>query len=248
MKINRASIALILSGIAVIAVAVIGRPTVPLYDGVNFPDEPYRYADPAHKPKSKPPISPSMIFLRPDAVNGISMQSNEVGPQIVVYVSPSAIILSPETKQAKLTAQALTPTVQPGDGKIAGNVYRISGSADTGSFTITKPSANSYSYINLRLPQGFPPNPAFEFRPPDGTWHKIDSTKIGNDIYESTQINSFGDYALVKLNKPAQSSGTAKKHSNTGTFAAAGLAALVVFMAGIIVLIRRDQEKKSKTK
>jgi 3-oxoacyl-(acyl-carrier-protein) synthase len=91
-----------------------------------------------------------------------------------------------------------------------------------------------------------------EFRPlSGGPWQQIDSTKIGSDIYESTGINSFGDYALVKLDKASQQAAVKKaqkQQSDAGAFVAAGIAGLLVIMAGIIFLIRRDQKEKGHQK
>lgn len=245
--VNRKNITLLLSGLAVIVVSAFGKAAVPLYDGVGFPDEPYRYADPAHMPKTKPPGAPSITFLPSDAKTGVSLQSVEVGPQIVVYVSPSSISLSQGVTQATLIVQPIKPTIQPTDGTIAGNVYRISGTARNGTFNIIPPVSNSYNYINLRLPQGYRPYPAMEFRPLNGgAWKQINVTKIGNDIYESTGNNSFGDYALVKLNAAAKKLQPQAKHLSGSTFGTIVFAALVVIMAASILFIRRDQQRKGK--
>lgn len=106
---------------------------VPLYDGVGFPDEPYRYV--------KPP-SPSMVTAKPpgaDAVRvdvagdtnaeDLSLETGESGPQAMVQVPQGSTIESGAGPiEAKLTPRA--PSDQPPGAFINGNVYDLTVTAN----------------------------------------------------------------------------------------------------------------------
>jgi hypothetical protein len=242
MNAQRKRFMLIASTLAVLIVAVASKSAVPLYDGVNFPDEPYRYANPSRRPATQPPGSPTLSFTPHDAQSGLSLVSSELGPQLAIYIDASAVHLSPSVQHATISAKALAPTTEPGDGAIDGNVYRISGTAASGTFTISAAAHDTFNSIQLRLPQGAPPNPVMEFRPlASTTWQQISTEQVGNDIYQSV-VDSFGDYALVTLHSAPGSqhlSSSAAKRSLP--YVAVFLGVLVVLMAATVALIRLSQ-------
>jgi len=245
MRLQRQKVFLLTaSGLAVIGVATLGKTTIPLYDGVGFPDELYRYADQSHKPKTKPPDSPSLPFDPQTAQQqGLTLISSEQGPQLNVYIYPSSIELSQNVLYGTFSAKALAPTTEPSDGTIDGNVYRLSGSVNTGTFTIMKAAdVGSYNSIELRLPQGFPADPTMEYKPSkDGTWHQLSTYKVGNDIYESPDLNNFGDYALVTLKKSEATHGSNVAKYRDPPYVAISMSVLVIAMAAIVTMIRLKQ-------
>src|SRR5581483_6600436 len=71
---------------------------VPLYDGIGFPDEPYRYVDPPAGSKATP--APTLATASTDAANGSNphafyANSAEVGPQIAIFLGPNAVVAPP---------------------------------------------------------------------------------------------------------------------------------------------------------
>src|SRR5581483_6134920 len=81
MKLEQQNRSLVVSGVVLLLIATFGHATIPLYDGINFPDEPYRYADRSHTPKTSPPDSPSLPFTAQTAQQqGLSVVSNEMAP------------------------------------------------------------------------------------------------------------------------------------------------------------------------
>ncbi|MDQ6649765.1 MAG: hypothetical protein M3Z02_06575 [Actinomycetota bacterium] len=79
----------LLGALAVLVAAWLLAPGgVPLYDGVGFPDEPYRYVVPprADLPRTDPPTEGRDMVRAADAAGGseVLAQSREMGPQVAV--------------------------------------------------------------------------------------------------------------------------------------------------------------------
>jgi hypothetical protein len=192
---------LLLVALALLAIAWLANPSrsgPPLYDGVAFPDEPYRYvAAPPGAPATGPPGAAAADVR---IVNGKSqltfVGSNEQGPQVQFVVDEGEITAPPGATVVHLRAAPLAPSDQPPDATIWGNVYRLTATSDTGPAQI-HPAPLTTTAIILRAPVGPTPQPVMEYT--DGTgWRQLQLTSIGNDIY-SAVIAGVGDYALATL-------------------------------------------------
>ncbi len=234
---------LLLSGAAVLASALIGPRVVPLYDGVGFPDEPYRYVD-----QSNPLADSSVLdatsakgtFSASDLIDGVSISTGETGPQFELTLSPKAVSLANDTGKITIKAVPLAASDQPKPGTIAGNVYEVTAAAQSG-----QPKFNpSYGELFLRLPQGIrlTGTVAIVYRTPGGKWVSVVTSQAGNDIYESA-FKGPGDYAMAKdvplaSPPPDQNSsiGTSNnKSSSPAKYALVGLLGLAIalFILGI---------------
>lgn len=221
--------------LAAIALLVIGTSAVsghrlPLYDGVGFPDEPYRYVkppDPSLKTASPPTGAEAPTNIGEDY---LTLTSQETGPQVTVILDQNVFNSDQRAKGIEVKVTPLAPdNDQPTDGKLAGNIYRLSASSPL----TFHPSANHLTYIDLRLPQGYPVGATVEYRQkPGGPWTSFVTTQVGNDIYEAPVID-FGDYALV-VSKKSHLKNTPPKH--TGLIIVTGVAVLII--ATIIGIIR----------
>ena len=102
---------------------------VPLYDGVGFPDEPYRYVKPpsVSLKTAKPPGSAAdaLDVAQGANVNGLSLTTGESGPQAVVELPAGAVAASSGPILAQLIPTA--PSDQPPGVFITGNVYDFFG-------------------------------------------------------------------------------------------------------------------------
>jgi hypothetical protein len=185
--------------------------TPPLYDGLGFPDEPYRYVTPP--PGYRHTLPPSVGEDDGIVFKGVGPQvllpvSDENGPQAQAGIPGSQLSIPPGTTQlvAKATPTALTGT-NPGDGSVWGNVYRMTVTSDRGPVAATgRPTLDSV--INLRAPTAQQPPPVIEYRPqPGAAWRDLHTTRIGNDIYQAP-LPGLGDYVLVRLTESPKRPGT----------------------------------------
>lgn len=252
MKISQSHFKLtIFVGIAVVIVSLTSARIIPLYDGVAFPDEQYRYVSSAQKNTAQAPTTAGGPFSLPlNTKNNLLINSAEQGPQVTIDMSPTLLHIPASASQFELLAEPLAPATQPKDGSIAGNVYKVSARSSAGivSMDIPSPSSNM-ALIDLRLPQGFEQNPVMEYMPDHGTWRKINTTRYGNDIYESSLVG-FGYYALVKPRgsqtaPPQAISKTQKSHTHTIVLVSAVL--LVGLVVVPIVQIRRHSDAGKKS-
>ena len=101
--------------------ALLSPTAVPLYDGVGFPDEPYRYVPPRSSDDFV--ASAARVELRVvDGVNagGLLANSNELGPQVSVYAPPKAFQVAGAPKASEIRLRAdpvvLSPPAPPVGG------------------------------------------------------------------------------------------------------------------------------------
>jgi hypothetical protein len=104
---------LLASAVGIVVISLFSSRIVPLYDGVGFPDEPYRYV--------KPPTSTSKTTLPPspaETVIAISQGTNQVdfnlvsreqGPQASFYIYHKALKVSPPVNAASFKATPMAP-------------------------------------------------------------------------------------------------------------------------------------------
>lgn len=184
-----------------IAVAwLVGRGGVPLYDGLGFPDEPYRFVSAPAGVKHGPPPSPRVTATSP-LVNGINTQrvdpqSREQGPQILVILSPGALHAAAGATSVTAVASPLAPDVQPADGRIDGNVYRVELQAEPPG-AVTLAAGSGPALIYLRAVSLKPADPVLEFRPASGApWRPLHTSRGGRDVFVGA-FAAAGDYALV---------------------------------------------------
>jgi hypothetical protein len=229
---------LIIAGFGVVLAALLNAKAVPIYDGINAPDQPYRYVKPpAGLNSTQPPTSATGLF-NVDTVNsvyGVGVSSSEFGSQVSVILGQNTLILPAKTKTVSIRAVPKAPSDQPRDGRIAGNVYSVNIASDSGVVRFN-PAHSQGTYIDLRLPQGFTARPVMEYKPANGSWRQLPTSQIGNDIYES-HLKDLGDYALAIAKQP----GSANKSKGIIIIAAA---VFVGIMGGIIWTIRFKGKKE----
>jgi hypothetical protein len=207
---------------------------VPVYDGIDNPDEPYRWVQPQTGTRSTQAPSSATVTLK--AAGGRSLDagqatSSEVGAQVKIFLP--ALSLAPPELARSVTVNAVPHAPSeplPGDGRIVTNVYRVSASASGGPVRVVGSSDRATPVIQMRAPTGRQPGPVFEYRD-DGPWQRVPTTRVGVDVYQAL-MPGFGDWALVELRSPRSSPG--------GPGAAVVLAGTcAVVLAAIVVTVRR---------
>ena len=188
------------AGLSVLILAAVwllapGR-QLPLYDGVGFPDEPYRWVIP---PAGAVHTGPATDFVTDVTVTAtgnaddIRTQTGEQGPQAALWILPGGLSATGATT-VTLRAEPVPPTTPPTDGTFYSNVYRISAASPRGPATLSA-SVTPAAAVFLRGPQASTTQPVLEVL--HGTsWTRLDTQRTGQDIWGG-YITAFGDFALV---------------------------------------------------
>jgi hypothetical protein len=172
----------------------------PLYDGINFPDEPYRWVQaPPGSPKT-PAVTPAKAEVRigvDGAVPVLKGLSAEQGAQIAFQIEGDSLVIPTGGKTLSAAAVAgPNPSVAPPDGTFVSNVYTLSVKADVPGETALKPGQTAI--INMRSNKASNDTVVLE-ELKAGTWAQVATGRVGTDIY-AAQLDSFGQFALVRLN------------------------------------------------
>lgn len=215
----------------------------PLYDGVGFPDEPYRFVDPppGYREPAAPPTPAHAVFqAAPSAPAGDEFVSSaESGPQVSLFLPAGSLTPPPGHSQVAVTA---TPVPLPEPlpaGQQWSNVYRVSlGGAVLASGTPAQ--------IQLRNPTPQQPSPTFYVRQ-HGSWRALHTDRTGNDIY-ATSLEGAGDYVLAgngRLDFAAASIYDEGNVGNVGVLVGSA-GAVVVLMVFITVERRRSARRRRR--
>lgn len=142
--------------VAALAAAWLVTPSaVPLYDGVGFPDEPYRYVDPPAGYQTTPPptrafgsvpaakiaaggettpapgAGPTAPAAHSASTRDIGVKSAEYGPQVELYVAKGALTGPAGVRGYQISAIPVAPSGNATGGqvdpdvRIDGDVYRV---------------------------------------------------------------------------------------------------------------------------
>jgi hypothetical protein len=244
MSIFKKHTLLLASMLSIVVISLFSSKIVPIYDGVGFPDEPYRYSKPpASQKKATLPPSPAEVSV--DIKNNtnqsdVGLASKEQGPQVNIYVYRLALNAKSSSDKISLKAQPIAPeSIKTSKGNIAGNAYHLSAVSNNGAVIF---NSGKKGYIDLRVPQGFYAPVKMVYRTKSNeTWQPIETSRVGNDIYEAS-IVGFGDYALV----PPTVKNTSGTHSPL--FIIGILIALLIILITVLLIFGRRHNKTHKHK
>ncbi len=214
------------------AVWLIAPPAgVPLYDGVGFPDEPYRFV-PAQGDTPPATTAAARIDLK-RGVNpgGQVANSAEQGPQISVFAPPQAFqVATTEDSQLVVRAEAVVP-VKPPPGRLQSNVYRLTLTSPAGPVTVN-PKAQPLGVAMRATAVDEAALPVMNFRPdPESPWRALATKRVGEDVFAGPGP-AAGDYVLAPPSQPVG------KRTSTTLLLVLVVGALV-FVGGVLVAVRR---------
>jgi hypothetical protein len=210
---------------------------VPLYDGIGFPDQPYRFM-PA-KPGAMPATSAATQLKVAGGSNlgGLIINSTEVGPQISLYAPPHAFAAA-GTAPIDIAARPVPPSAPLPPGRLDSNVYALSLTSAAGPVTIV-PEAQPPA-ITMRSVTIVPSLPVFQYRAnPGAAWRELKTRQVGRDIF-NTNAPGAGEYVLVQsVATPKSSSG-----SRGPLYAVLGatIVLVVLVLVGVRLLARRSPQ------
>lgn len=227
-----------------LGLAWLTAPGVPLYDGIGFPDEPYRYVDrPAGAKATKPPTSALReVAASKGAAAFFDAQSHERGPQIDIYATSGALRGSAGVRSFTVRADPIAPgATGPAGGYIDGNIYRIAlTSTPAGPVTVAPATTKVSAWVALRATSSSPGSPIFLYRPnPATAWRDLTPKQTGNDVF-ATAVVGPGDYALAYLHK-ARPGGRGGGLPLTVIVLSIALGLVLIAVAGIRIARSRDR-------
>jgi hypothetical protein len=234
----------------------------PLYDGIGFPDEPYRWVTPPPgETKAAAPATPARatIQVTPGGSGGQSQASrgfsSEQGPQVAFSVAEGAFSPPAKTTSIDLIATPKAPPAPYGNGgRIVSNLYELSALAD-GKDGADVPLAPGAAFIvNLRA--SAQTQQTVVLCTWDGTaWNQVATRQVGTEIY-AAQLATLDPIALVRLDQgvrptvaapeptsgatapPADATGDASSGTSNRTLLLT-VGGIVVLLAGALLVLRR---------
>jgi hypothetical protein len=194
MKSRRLAAGALVCGLAVVVIAQRLAPIAgpPLYDGVPVTD-PYKWLSPPSGLQGGAQ-SAHQTDVVADIQAGLAVGTPELPPQVQVVVDPGALALADATTSVTISIEPVgAPAVQPSDGTVAGNVYRIATVDQAG--TAIGFNAGGTATLVLRGPPVLRSATIESFD--GGVWTKLHTDPAGiPDIFTAT-VTGFGDFALV---------------------------------------------------
>jgi hypothetical protein len=226
----------------------------PLYDGIGFPDEPYRWLKPpVGQPAGvQPPTSASArVEVVAGATAGARGYSSEQGPQ-VAFAAPDGAFATPAGTTSVLVSAVpqVVPATRPDGGVVVSNLYRFGAAAGS---TPVPLAATASLTINLRANQET--RQTVVLAAWDGSsWTQLPTRQVGVEIY-AAQLMTLGAVAAVRLDQgvtpsveaplpssgpdPVSSTPAAGSGSIRGTTLWLTVGAVVVLLAGSLLVLRR---------
>jgi hypothetical protein len=243
-------------GIVLVALVLLGagwaiapRSAPPLYDGVGFPDEPYRFVQ---RPPGTRVTAPPTTAVATAGISGgrngpLNADSAESAPQVSVTI-PGGMLAVPAGTAPPLTLVAKPDKVlPPPPGKyLWSNVYDVTINPAVRFTTRTGLVAT----IILRAVSAQQPLPFIE-RFDGGRWTSLPTSPVGQDVYAAT-LTSLGSFAVIgdaPLDLSTLRAGGTSGGSRAGIFTAVGViaAVLALFVLGQWRRARRRPRAKERS-
>lgn len=183
-------------GLAVAAAAQLlaPLPAPPLYDGV-IPVEAYRWLSPPPGAHGGALSASQTIPVSGASSPLVAVATAEVTPQAQLFAQPGGLTLPPGTTSLSVSITPVQPAAQPLDGHIAGNVYRISVTTQSGE-AVTAPASAEVTVV-LRAPDPTATEGTVALLS-NGTWQPLKTDASGLGASFVTVVTSFGDFALLQ--------------------------------------------------
>jgi hypothetical protein len=235
---------LVLAGLVVLALGWLVAPRFapPVYDGVGFPDEPYRFVvRPSDAQTTKTPTTASrVVAVTKRTASAASLASAEQAPQVAVLIPTGRLQAPTGTTQFTLDAAPIKPVATASGTYLWSNVYDVS-SPDA---KVSLKDGNPPATITLRAASAQRPDPKIEYYM-HGTWTAVKTISVGRDIYQAT-LPTLGAYAVVGT-KPlvvgATAGGGATSRTGVIIFIAAILVVIVLVVVGVLRRRQRTPEE-----
>src|SRR3954469_12403828 len=169
---------LVLAAVAQSVAVVVGN-APPIYDGIGFPDEPYRFVDPpADYRNTQPPTTAhtTVAVSRGRSTHGVTVNSAEQAPQISIYVPDGALRADPSATAVTIDAAPVKLSGTRPPGHPWSNVYHLAFTAPGGDARL---APGTHGDIQMRNPT-YQSDPACYVRVGD-SWQRLKTVQVGRD-------------------------------------------------------------------
>lgn len=200
---RRRAVALaLLGGLAVLLVMLVQRPgTPPLYDGVGFPDEPYRWAvmppgtedDGAVDP---PTTAQGDLRVEGDRTSAAMISSKEQGPQVAVFVNQETLVVPPGVTGVRVSATPGEVPPGPEGTSPVSNLYTFTATPIEGSGEVVVTPGKPV-LVNLRANRAIKAWVVLH-RWTGTQWQQVPTFQVGTDVYAAS-LSELGQYALLRM-------------------------------------------------
>lgn len=210
--------------------AIAPHNALPLYDGINFPDEPYRFVQPP--PGTQHTAAPTTARGTASVTGGASGQvvaaSAESAPQIALYIPKGKLTVSAGTSQVAVTGTPIKNLPTGHRQYLWSDVYDVTASPGSTQFNPHGQQAT----ITLRAASAQRPQPSIAYY--DGTsWHLLPTFAQGRDIYIA-ELNRFGKFAVIGSNPLIASQIVGNSQGSGGS---SPIGVIVGIGAGVVVVV-----------
>jgi hypothetical protein len=215
---------------------LVGRSGASLYDGLGFPDEPYRYVHPPHGYSQR--YAPTNARVPVSLAGGTNpheglISSGESGPQVGVYLPPRALVADSALTTVVVTARPVGGGRLPVDGVVNSNVYAVAFNPPAAT---VRPGLGTTANVSLRQAVFETVVPVMEFRASDrDAWLRLNTVQIGRDIYLGPWSGP-GEYVLVQ---PASGTAQTRRDSDSNHQLVVILGFCVLVVVGALFAVRR---------
>lgn len=199
---RRGWVVVLVAALALLATVAVRPPHAPpLYDGIGFPDEPYRWvvAPPGQtKTAAEPTAARGTVQVTKDGDALTSRTgrgfSSEQGPQIAFAVADGAFAVADGTPSVEVALEPEAAPPAPPYAEVVSNLYRIS---VTGGGEDVALAPGKTMVVNLRADAAT--QQAVVVAQWDGTaWTQLATRQVGTEIY-AAQLPGFAPIALLRL-------------------------------------------------
>ena len=228
---------ILLAGAVVVVVSQVAPTAAPLYDGIGFPDEPYRYVlRPAGDTVvTRPASSIKSTVTTAYGLNNqaVTANSEEQSPQVGLYLPRGSLATPMAATLLQLAIAPIVPTAQPVKGTIGGNAYVVAITSDAGPVTPTSTAVNGVLMMRSATGSGL----VFQYQPPGSlALQTLNTEQVSSDRYQ-TRFAGLGTYSLARMD----SSQPASDGSTQRLLLISGL--LLALMGSVVALIRRTRAR-----
>lgn len=209
--------------------SVAPRAALPLYDGVGFPDEPYRFVQkPAGAPDTKAPTTAHGTAAVTNGRSGSLVASSaEQAPQVSVQIPPGGLDLPAGTARVTLTAAPAKPLPTASGQYLWSDVYDLTTDPVTDLHKVSLQAT-----ITLRAATAQRPLPHIA-RHVGGRWTMLPTFADGRDVYVA-ELTGLGQFAVIG---PSPLAVSQLRGSSSGTSGAGGGGNGVGILVGIAALV-----------
>lgn len=213
--------------------ALLSAPTSPpLYDGLGFPDEPYRTV--AGEGAAPTPAAAEAAVFRDGSSPPFTLQTGESGPQATLAVPQGALALPDGAARVRVRLDPVAvPVPLPRTGRVLSNAYDVVLQDDRGR-PVALTGRPRPAVVRLRIPAETAGTVVLQRR--DGTrWRTLPTRQVGVDVY-SADLDAAG--AVVAVLQEARLRGPDAGDGGSRGVVLVCLGAGAA-LAGAVVVVRR---------